>query len=134
MLGGICGSSGADAASTTKILVPEMIRRGYSPAFACAITAVGSILPSCFPPSIALLIYAAVAEVSVAQLFTAGILPGLLLAALMMVAVYLRRQETRLRTSQAARIVRRHCAQRPARDAGVPADPAHPRDSCVLAW
>ncbi|HXX83227.1 MAG TPA: TRAP transporter large permease subunit [Casimicrobiaceae bacterium] len=88
MLGGICGSSGADAASTTKILVPEMIRRGYSPAFACAITAVGSILPSCFPPSIALLIYAAVAEVSVAQLFTAGILPGLLLAVLMMIAVH----------------------------------------------
>jgi tripartite ATP-independent transporter DctM subunit len=88
MLGGVCGSSGADAASTTKILVPEMIRRGYSGPFACAITAVGSILPACFPPSIALLIYAAIAEVSVAQLFTAGILPGLLLAALMMVAVY----------------------------------------------
>jgi tripartite ATP-independent transporter DctM subunit len=88
MLGGVCGSSGADAASTTKILVPEMIRRGYSGAFACAITAVGSILPACFPPSIALLIYAAVAEVSVAQLFTAGIIPGLLLAALMMIAVY----------------------------------------------
>ena len=88
MLGGVCGSSSADAASTTKILVPEMIRRGYSGAFACAITAVGSILPSCFPPSIALLIYAAVAEVSVAQLFTAGIVPGLLLAALMMLAVY----------------------------------------------
>lgn len=88
MLGGICGSSGADAASTTKILVPEMVRRGYSPAFACAVTAVGSILPACFPPSIAMLIYAAVAEVSVAQLFTAGIIPGLLLAALMMVAVH----------------------------------------------
>ncbi|SFJ77553.1 TRAP transporter, DctM subunit [Bosea sp. OK403] len=89
MLGGICGSSGADAASTTKILVPEMVRRGYSPAFACAVTAVGSILPSCFPPSIAMLIYAAVAEVSVAQLFTAGIIPGLLLALLMMAAVYI---------------------------------------------
>src|SRR5258705_2506825 len=88
MLGGVCGSSGADAASTTKILVPEMIRRGYSGPFACAITAVGSILPACFPPSIALLIYAAIAEVSVVQLFTAGIVPGLLLAALMMVAVY----------------------------------------------
>lgn len=88
MLGGICGSSGADAASTTKILVPEMIRRGYSPPFACAVTAVGSILPACFPPSIAMLIYAAVAEVSVAQLFTAGIIPGLLLAGLMMIAVY----------------------------------------------
>ena len=89
MLGGVCGSSSADAASTTKILVPEMIRRGYSGPFSCAITAVGSILPACFPPSIALLIYAAVAEVSVAQLFTAGILPGLLLATLLMVAVYL---------------------------------------------
>jgi tripartite ATP-independent transporter DctM subunit len=88
MLGGICGSSSADAASTTKILVPEMIRRGYSGPFACAITAVGSILPACFPPSIALLIYAALAEVSVAQLFTAGIVPGLLLAALMMIAVH----------------------------------------------
>lgn len=88
MLGGTCGSSGADAASTTKILVPEMVRRGYSPPFACAVTAVGSILPACFPPSIAMLIYAAIAEVSVAQLFTAGILPGLLLASLMMVTVY----------------------------------------------
>lgn len=89
LLGGVSGSSGADAASTTKILVPEMIKRGYPGPFACAITAVSSILPACFPPSIALLIYASVAEVSVARLFTAGILPGLLLATLMMIAVYL---------------------------------------------
>jgi tripartite ATP-independent transporter DctM subunit len=89
MLGGICGSSGADAASTTKILVPEMIRRGYSPPFACAVTAVGSILPSCFPPSLSLLVYASIAEVSVAQLFTAGVIPGLLMCAFMMAAVHL---------------------------------------------
>lgn len=88
MLGGICGSSSADAASTTKILVPEMVKRGYTPSFACAVTAVGSILPSCFPPSIAMLIYAAVAEVSVAQLFTAGIVPGIMLAGLMCIAVH----------------------------------------------
>jgi tripartite ATP-independent transporter DctM subunit len=88
MLGGICGSSSADAASTTKILVPEMIKRGYSPPFSCAVTAVGSILPNCFPPSLALLIYAAVAEVSVAQLFMAGIVPGLLLTVLMMLTVH----------------------------------------------
>jgi tripartite ATP-independent transporter DctM subunit len=87
MLGGICGSSGADAASTTKILVPEMIRRGYSGPFACAVTAVGSILPNCFPPSIAILVYASISNVSVAQLFTAGIVPGLLMCALMMVTV-----------------------------------------------
>jgi len=88
LLGGICGSSGADAASTTKILVPEMVRRGYSNRFSCAVTAVGSILPACFPPSIALLVYASIAEVSVAQLFTAGIVPGLLLACFMMGTVY----------------------------------------------
>ena len=88
MLGGICGSSGADAASTTKILVPEMIRRGYSGEFACAVTAVGSILPNCFPPSIAILVYASIAGVSVAQLFTAGIVPGLLMCALMMITVH----------------------------------------------
>jgi tripartite ATP-independent transporter DctM subunit len=87
MLGGICGSSGADAASTTKILVPEMIRRGYSGPFACAVTAVGSILPNCFPPSIAILVYASIANVSVAQLFTAGIIPGLLMCTLMMITV-----------------------------------------------
>ncbi len=88
MLGGICGSSSADAASTAKILVPEMIKRGYSPAFSCAVTAVGSILPNLFPPSLALLVYAAMAEVSVAKLFVAGIVPGLLLGALMMLTVY----------------------------------------------
>lgn len=88
MLGGICGSSSADAASTTKILVPEMIKRGYSPEFSCAVTAVGSILPNCFPPSLALLVYAAVAEVSVAQLFMAGVVPGLLLGAIMMLTVH----------------------------------------------
>lgn len=89
LLGGICGSSGADAASTTKILVPEMIKRGYSGPFSCAVTAVGSILPACFPPSIALLVYASIAEVSVAQLFTAGIVPGLVLAVFMMATVYI---------------------------------------------
>lgn len=89
MLGGVCGSSSADAASTTKILVPEMMRRGYSGSFACAVTAVGSILPSCFPPSIALLVYASIASVSVSGLFTAGLIPGLMLCVLMMFTVHL---------------------------------------------
>ena len=88
LLGGVCGSTSADAASTTKILVPEMIKRGYAPEFACAVTAVGSILPACFPPSIALLIYASVAGVSVAQMFIAGIVPGFLLCAVMMLTVH----------------------------------------------
>ena len=64
-----------------------MIRRGYSPAFSCAVTAVGSILPATLPPSIALLIYASVANVSVAQMFMAGIVPGCLLCLVMMITV-----------------------------------------------
>ncbi len=88
LLGGITGSSGADAATTTKIMVPEMIKRGYPPAFACAVTAVGSILTNIIPPSIALLVFATLAEASVARLFVAGILPGLFMAAVLMAATY----------------------------------------------
>lgn len=85
LVGGISGSSGADAASTTKVLVPQMVKRGYSPEFACAITAVSSILPNVLPPAIAMLVYASVANVSIAQLFVAGIVPGLLIAVALMV-------------------------------------------------
>jgi tripartite ATP-independent transporter DctM subunit len=88
LVGGISGSSGADAASTTKVLVPEMVRRGYSPAFSCAVTAVSSILPNILPPAIAMLVYASVSNVSIAQLFLAGIVPGLLIAVGLMVVNY----------------------------------------------
>ncbi|MDQ2081070.1 TRAP transporter large permease subunit [Xanthobacteraceae bacterium Astr-EGSB] len=88
LVGGISGSSGADAASTTKVLVPEMIKRGYSPAFSCAVTAASSILPNIIPPAIAMLVYASVTNVSVARLFMAGIVPGVLIAAAQMSVVY----------------------------------------------
>lgn len=89
LVGGISGSSGADAASTAKVLVPEMVKRGYSPAFSCAVTAASSILPNVLPPAIAMLVYASVSNVSIAQLFVAGIVPGLMIAAGMMVVNYL---------------------------------------------
>lgn len=85
LVGGISGSSGADAASTTKVLVPQMVARGYAPGFACAVTAASSILPNVLPPAIAMLVYASVSNVSIAKLFVAGILPGLLIAAALMV-------------------------------------------------
>jgi tripartite ATP-independent transporter DctM subunit len=87
LLGGISGSSAADAASTTKMMVPEMIKRGYTPAFACAVTASGSILPNIIPPSVAFLVYASVADASVAQLFIGGIGPGILLTIFLMATV-----------------------------------------------
>ncbi|SFU23076.1 TRAP transporter large permease subunit [Mesorhizobium sp. YR577] len=88
LVGGISGSSGADAASTAKVLVPEMVKRGYPPAFSCAVTAASSILPNVLPPAIAMLVYASVSNVSIAQLFVAGIIPGLMIAVAMMVVNY----------------------------------------------
>ncbi|MGM8930373.1 TRAP transporter large permease [Salinicola halophyticus] len=88
MVGGISGSSSADAASSTKILVPEMVKRGYSPAFSCAVSASSAILPNVVPPAIAMLVYASVANVSVAKLFTAGVLPAVLIALALMGVAY----------------------------------------------
>ena len=88
MFGGISGSSGADAALDSKLIVPQMVRNGYSPAFSCAITASSAVLPNIIPPSIAMLVFASIAEVSVIKLFISGILPGLILAALFMTTVY----------------------------------------------
>ncbi|MBK1838100.1 TRAP transporter large permease subunit [Azospirillum sp. YIM B02556] len=79
----------ADAASTTKVAVPEMIKRGYSPAFSCAITAVSSILPNIIPPAIAMLVYVSVSNVSISRLFAAGIVPRLPVAMALMVVVYI---------------------------------------------
>lgn len=87
MMGGISGSSGADAASTTKVLVPEMVKRGYDPAFSCAVTASSAVLPNIIPPAITMLVLASVADISIAELFVAGIGPGILIALLMLIAV-----------------------------------------------
>ena len=87
LIGGISGSSGADAASTTKVLVPEMVKRGYDPAFSCAVTASSAVLPNVIPPAITMLVLASVADISIAELFVAGLGPGILIACLMLVVV-----------------------------------------------
>ncbi|MCX7234993.1 MAG: TRAP transporter large permease, partial [Burkholderiales bacterium] len=82
------GSSTADASLLAKMTVPEMVRNGYPAPFCCAVIASSAILPNIIPPSIAMLLFASVANVSVGKLFMAGILPGLLIAALLMMTVY----------------------------------------------
>ncbi len=89
LIGGISGSSSADAAGTSKMLVPEMIRNGYSAPFSCAVTASSAILPNIIPPSIAMLIFASIAQASIGRLFLAGVLPGILLAGALMGCVYI---------------------------------------------
>jgi len=85
----ITGISIAAAAIFTKIAVPEMVRQGYTPKFAVGLTAGSSLLGMLIPPSLLLIIYGVLAEVSIGALFTAAILPGLLLAAAFAIAVIL---------------------------------------------
>ncbi|PLS21431.1 TRAP transporter large permease [Neptunicoccus cionae] len=80
---GISGSAVADAAALSNTLVPAMRERGYSAEYAGAITAASSIIGPIVPPSIILIFYGALMQTSVAALFVAGILPGLLLAAVL---------------------------------------------------
>lgn len=85
---GISGSSYSEAALGSKLLVPQMVRHGYAPGFACAVTAASATLPNVIPPSIALLILASVANLSVGSLWLAGVGPGLLMGACLMGCVY----------------------------------------------
>jgi C4-dicarboxylate transporter DctM subunit len=78
----ICGSSMATAATMSRVAIPEMRRHGYDDAIAAGAVASGGTLGILIPPSVILVIYAIVAEQSIARLFAAALLPGLLLAAL----------------------------------------------------
>ena len=88
LMGGLSGSSIADAAMQSKILVPEMIQRGYSPAFSSVVTAASAIITPIIPPGIALIIFGYIGNVSIGKLFLAGILPGVLTCIVMMAAVH----------------------------------------------
>lgn len=82
---GISGSATADAAALGNTLVPEMERQGYPRDYAAAITAASSIIGPIIPPSIILIFYGALLNTSVVALFAAGVVPGLMLAGVLMV-------------------------------------------------
>ena len=77
----VTGISIASAAVFTRVAVPEMLRLGYQPRFAVGVVTGSSVLGMLIPPSLLLIVYALVAEQSVGSMFVAGIVPGLLLAA-----------------------------------------------------
>jgi C4-dicarboxylate transporter DctM subunit len=85
----ITGISIASAAIFTKIAVPEMVRQGYTARFAVGLTAGSSVLGMLIPPSLLLIIYGVIAEVSIGDLFKAAIIPGVILAAAFAVGVVL---------------------------------------------
>jgi tripartite ATP-independent transporter DctM subunit len=80
--GAVCGSSVATAATMTRIALPEMRKAGYDDGLATGSLAAGGSLGILIPPSIILVIYAAIAEQSVPKLFAAALIPGLVLTGL----------------------------------------------------
>ncbi|MBD3897089.1 TRAP transporter large permease [Halomonas sp. ML-15] len=74
----ISGSAVADVAATGSVLIPEMKRKKYNPEFSAAITSSSASLAVIIPPSLSMILYGAIAEVSIVQLFVAGIIPGIL--------------------------------------------------------
>ena len=83
----ITGVSIASASVFTRIAVPEMMRFGYTPRFAVGVVAGSSVLGMLIPPSVMLIIYAIITEQSVAALFKAGIIPGIILALAYVIAI-----------------------------------------------
>src|SRR2546426_11541514 len=84
----ISGSAVADAAALGSILIPAMKSKGYSKEFSAAVLSSASTLAVIIPPSIPMILYAAMADTSVVKLFVAGIVPGVLGGLLMMVIAY----------------------------------------------
>jgi len=85
---GMSGVAQADAAGLGTVEIEAMRKRGFDPAFSAAVTAASSIIGPIIPPSVIMVIYAVIAQVSVADLFLAGIVPGLLVGGLLMLLVY----------------------------------------------
>jgi len=79
-LAGISGSSVADTAATTRVLVPQLERNGYSRPFGAALAACAGTLGPIIPPSILMVLYAWQANVSLGAMFMAGVIPGLVIA------------------------------------------------------
>jgi len=85
--GSICGSSIATAATFSKVAIPEMRRHGYEDSVAAGSVAAAGTLGILIPPSVILAVYSLVAEQSLAKLFAAALIPGIVLAALYVVGV-----------------------------------------------
>lgn len=87
--GGISGSAVADAAAMGTIMVPGMVKKGFSPGFSAAVTAASSTMGPIIPPSILMVLMGVTTGLSIGGLFAAGIIPGILLGLSMMVLSYI---------------------------------------------
>ena len=87
-MSGISGSAVADTSALGRVLIPAMIKEGYSPPFAAALTASANIVGPIIPPSITFIIIGVLTNLSITRLFIAGIIPGLLYSGVMLIMAY----------------------------------------------
>lgn len=87
LMGGVSGSCIADAAMETRMLGPEMIKKGYSKGFSVSVNVWTSLITPIIPPGIGFILYGTLGQVSVGRLFAGGIIPGLLLMIFYMFAI-----------------------------------------------
>jgi tripartite ATP-independent transporter DctM subunit len=86
---GMSGSAVAEAAGLGRIMIKAMTERGFGRGFSAAVTAAGSTIGPIIPPSIPLVLYGFLAEVSIGKLLIGGIIPGFIMAALLMLCAYI---------------------------------------------
>lgn len=90
IIAGISGSAAADTAAIGAVVIPAMIRQGYPPAFAAAVVAAGGAIGIIIPPSIPMVIYGFMTNISTSQLFAGGMLVGALLGvSFLVVAIFI---------------------------------------------
>ena len=92
----VSGSSPATVVAVGSIVIAGMVRAGYPQGFAAGVICNAGTLGILIPPSIVMVVYGAATETSVGKLFMAGVLPGILLGLLLMVAIYVRARQTNL--------------------------------------
>ena len=85
IFGGISGAAVADTAALGNIFIPAMTKQGYGKGFSTAVTVASSIISPIIPPSIIMVLYGSIMEVSIAGLFAAGIVPGLMIGVALMI-------------------------------------------------
>ncbi|MEY3739661.1 MAG: hypothetical protein RLZZ192_337 [Pseudomonadota bacterium] len=98
----ISGSAPATTAAIGAIMIPAMAARGYDKGFATALAVSAGILAPLIPPSIAFVIWGVIAEQSISRLFSAGIIPGLIMAAGLSVVCWLHARRNKIPTQQRA--------------------------------
>ncbi len=89
IFGGISGSAAADTAALGSIFIPSMEQEGYDKEFSTAVTVASSIIAPIIPPSMIMVIYGAIMGVSIAGLFAAGIIPGLIIGVGLMIYTHI---------------------------------------------